>query len=96
MARRLADPPDTLVVLSQRHDVSRGRIRQIEARAFEQLKAAMSSAVAAEDGGTSEGETAKPEGVADQSSNGSFTKIVSSRSGLVERSVTGAPISSSI
>jgi RNA polymerase sigma-32 factor len=60
MARRLTDPPDTLEVLSQRHDVSRERIRQIEARAFEKLKAAMSSAVAAEDGITIEGDTAKP------------------------------------
>jgi RNA polymerase sigma-32 factor len=60
MARRLTDPPETLEVLSQRHDVSRERIRQIEARAFEKLKAAMSSAVAAEDGVTIEGETAKP------------------------------------
>ncbi|MDG1691186.1 MAG: sigma-70 family RNA polymerase sigma factor, partial [Alphaproteobacteria bacterium] len=60
MARRLTDPPETLEVLSQRHDVSRERIRQIEARAFEKLKAAMSYAVAAEDGVTIEGETAKP------------------------------------
>jgi RNA polymerase sigma-32 factor len=60
MARRLTDPPETLEVLSQRHVVSRERIRQIEARAFEKLKAAMSSAVAAEDGVTIEGETAKP------------------------------------
>ena len=60
MARRLTDPPETLEVLSQRHDVSRERIRQIEARAFEKLKAAMSSAVAAEDGITIEGDTAKP------------------------------------
>ncbi len=38
MARRLADPPKTLEELSQIHDVSRERIRQIETRAFEKLK----------------------------------------------------------
>lgn len=41
MARRLADPPKTLEELSQDYDVSRERIRQIEARAFEKLKKAM-------------------------------------------------------
>jgi RNA polymerase sigma-32 factor len=41
MARRLADPPKTLEELSQDFDVSRERIRQIETRAFEKLKAAM-------------------------------------------------------
>ncbi len=59
MARRLTDPPDTLEVLSHRHDVSRERIRQIEARAFEKLKDAMSSAVASRDGVTIEGESAQ-------------------------------------
>lgn len=58
MARRLTDPPDTLEVLSHRHDVSRERIRQIEARAFEKLKAAMSSALPHAGGVTIEGETA--------------------------------------
>ena len=38
MARRLADPPKTLEELSQQFDVSRERIRQIEARAFEKLQ----------------------------------------------------------
>ncbi len=42
-ARRLADPPQTLEDLSQEFDVSRERIRQIETRAFEKLKAAMMS-----------------------------------------------------
>ena len=41
MARRLADPPQTLEQLSQQFDVSRERIRQIETRAFEKLKKAM-------------------------------------------------------
>ena len=40
-ARRLADPPQTLEELSQHYDVSRERIRQIEARAFDKLKKAM-------------------------------------------------------
>ena len=42
-ARRLADPPQTLEELSQQSDVSRERIRQIEARAFDKLKKAMMS-----------------------------------------------------
>ena len=41
MARRLDDPPKTLEELSHEYDVSRERIRQIEARAFEKLKKAM-------------------------------------------------------
>ena len=54
MARRLADPPQTLEELAQEHDVSRERIRQIETRAFEKLrKAIMESAT---DGGLLEGE----------------------------------------
>ncbi|MFN4058977.1 MAG: RNA polymerase sigma factor RpoH [Roseinatronobacter sp.] len=39
--RRLADDPVTLEELSQRYDVSRERIRQIEVRAFEKLQARM-------------------------------------------------------
>ena len=39
--RRLADEPVTLEDLSQRYDVSRERIRQIEVRAFEKLQARM-------------------------------------------------------
>ena len=41
MARRLADPPQTLEELAQEHDVSRERIRQIETRAFEKLRKVM-------------------------------------------------------
>ena len=54
MARRLADPPKTLEELSGEYDVSRERVRQIEARAFEKLKKAMMSQ--AQDGGLLEGE----------------------------------------
>ena len=54
MARRLADPPQTLEELAQEHDVSRERIRQIETRAFEKLKKAMMES--ATDGGLIEGE----------------------------------------
>ena len=43
MARRLADPPKTLEELSGEYDISRERVRQIEARAFEKLKNAMMS-----------------------------------------------------
>ncbi len=39
--RRLSDEPVTLEDLSQRYDVSRERIRQIEVRAFEKLQARM-------------------------------------------------------
>ncbi len=39
--RRLADKPETLEELAQHYGVSRERIRQIEARAFEKLQAAM-------------------------------------------------------
>jgi RNA polymerase sigma-32 factor len=39
--RRLKDEPLTLEELSQQYDVSRERIRQIEARAFEKLQKAM-------------------------------------------------------
>lgn len=38
IARRLAEPPATLEDLSQKHNVSRERIRQIEVRAFEKLQ----------------------------------------------------------
>ena len=54
MARRLADPPKTLEELSGEYDVSRERVRQIEARAFEKLKKAMMSK--AQDGGLIEAE----------------------------------------
>ena len=40
-ARRLSEPAATLEELSQKHDVSRERIRQIETRAFEKLRDAM-------------------------------------------------------
>ena len=40
-ARRLDDPPATLQELSERFEVSRERIRQIETRAFEKLRKAM-------------------------------------------------------
>ena len=53
MARRLADPPRTLEELSGDYDISRERVRQIEARAFEKLKKAMMSQ--AQDGGLLEG-----------------------------------------
>jgi RNA polymerase sigma-32 factor len=39
--RRLTDKPQTLEELSQKYDVSRERIRQIEVRAFEKLQKAM-------------------------------------------------------
>jgi RNA polymerase sigma-32 factor len=42
--RRLADKPKTLEELAGVYKVSRERIRQIEARAFEKLQAAMLSA----------------------------------------------------
>ena len=53
MARRLADPPKTLEELSGEYDISRERVRQIEARAFEKLKNAMMSQ--AQEGGLIEG-----------------------------------------
>jgi RNA polymerase sigma-32 factor len=40
-ARRLRDEPATLEELSQKYNVSRERVRQIEVRAFEKLQAAM-------------------------------------------------------
>ena len=39
--RRLSEEPVTLEDLSQRYDVSRERIRQIEVRAFEKLQGRM-------------------------------------------------------
>ena len=39
--RRLIDEPKTLEELSQKHKVSRERIRQIENRAFEKVQKAM-------------------------------------------------------
>jgi len=44
--RRLKEQPLTLEELSQQYDVSRERIRQIEARAFEKLQRAMMRAAA--------------------------------------------------
>jgi len=41
MQRRLADEPVTLEALSEKHSVSRERIRQIEVRAFEKLQSKM-------------------------------------------------------
>ncbi|WP_103334562.1 RNA polymerase sigma factor RpoH [Pseudotabrizicola formosa] len=41
MQRRLADEPVTLETLSEKHSVSRERIRQIEVRAFEKLQTKM-------------------------------------------------------
>jgi RNA polymerase sigma-32 factor len=41
MQRRLADEPVTLEALSEKHNVSRERIRQIEVRAFEKLQSRM-------------------------------------------------------
>ena len=40
-ARRLSDTPETLEELSQRFGISRERVRQIEARAFEKLQLAV-------------------------------------------------------
>lgn len=47
-SRRLSDPPMTLETLSQKFGVSRERIRQIEARAFEKLQASMKAAAGKE------------------------------------------------
>jgi RNA polymerase sigma-32 factor len=44
LARRLRDNPSTLEVLSERFKVSRERVRQIEARAFEKLQKAVLNA----------------------------------------------------
>ena len=42
-ARRLNDTPETLEELSQKFGISRERVRQIEARAFEKLQLAVRS-----------------------------------------------------
>ncbi|HTQ12753.1 MAG TPA: RNA polymerase sigma factor RpoH [Rhizomicrobium sp.] len=44
-ARRLRDEPATLEELSQKYNVSRERVRQIEVRAFEKLQGAMKQAL---------------------------------------------------
>ena len=46
-ARHLKDDPDTLDVLSKKYDISKERVRQIETRAMEKLKAACSTAITA-------------------------------------------------
>ncbi|MEO5374149.1 MAG: RNA polymerase sigma factor RpoH [Alphaproteobacteria bacterium] len=46
-ARRLRETPTTLEDLSQRYDISRERVRQIEVRAFEKLQKSMRGATAA-------------------------------------------------
>ena len=43
-ARRLAEEPTTLEVLSKKYKISRERIRQIETKAFEKLQKAMLNA----------------------------------------------------
>jgi RNA polymerase sigma-32 factor len=43
--RRLKDEPSTLEDLSQQYGISRERVRQIEARAFEKLQKSMKNAV---------------------------------------------------
>ena len=55
-ARRLCEPAATLEELSQKHDVSRERIRQIETRAFEKLRDAMVADNASQNNGVIEGE----------------------------------------
>ena len=47
--RRLSDSPKTLEELSKEYSISRERVRQIEARAFEKLQIAMQSAAADDD-----------------------------------------------
>ena len=54
-ARRLSEPAATLEELSQKHDVSRERIRQIETRAFEKLRDAMVADNASQNNGVIEG-----------------------------------------
>ncbi len=46
VARRLTDEPQTLEDLSQRYNISRERVRQIEVRAFEKLQKAIRQAAA--------------------------------------------------
>ena len=55
-ARRLSEPAATLEELSQKHDVSRERIRQIETRAFEKLRDAMVANNASQNSDVIEGE----------------------------------------
>ena len=55
-ARRLCEPAATLEELSQKHDVSRERIRQIETRAFEKLRDAMVADNASQNSDVIEGE----------------------------------------
>ena len=55
-ARRLSEPAATPEELSQKHDVSRERIRQIETRAFEKLRDAMVADNASQNNGVIEGE----------------------------------------
>ncbi|MAA76724.1 MAG: RNA polymerase sigma factor RpoH [Rhodobiaceae bacterium] len=55
-ARRLSEPAATLEDLSQKHDVSRERIRQIETRAFEKLRDAMIAINASQNNDVIEGE----------------------------------------
>ena len=55
-ARRLSEPAATLEELSQKHNVSRERIRQIETRAFEKLRDAMVADNASQNYGVIEGE----------------------------------------
>lgn len=45
-ARRLADEPITLELLSEEFNISRERVRQIEVRAFEKIQAAVKSGMA--------------------------------------------------
>jgi RNA polymerase sigma-32 factor len=47
--RRLSDSPKTLEELSKEYSISRERVRQIEARAFEKLQIAMQSTAAEDD-----------------------------------------------
>jgi len=44
VARRLSDPPATLEDLSQKHGISRERVRQIEVRAFEKIQESIKKA----------------------------------------------------
>ena len=55
-SRRLSEPAATLEELSQKHDVSRERIRQIETRAFEKLRDAMVANNASQNSDVIEGE----------------------------------------
>ncbi|MCL2469794.1 MAG: RNA polymerase sigma factor RpoH [Alphaproteobacteria bacterium] len=48
IARRLSEPSQTLEDLSQKHNISRERIRQIETRAFEKIKTHVTAALAQE------------------------------------------------